>query len=205
MSTIYLDESGDLGFNFNKNSSKYFVIALFETNLSQKELKKLIRVSKERTIKNTKNRKFEIKGSCKNTSHETKIFLLNKLLEKESNFKINAIIINKENIYDNLRDKSRVFYNYISKEVLKENSNKRIKLILDKKDRKERFTQEMNKYLIDTFNSIELDLNHEYSHCYAGLQIVDVIANSIFRKFERDESELYNIFKKNLNLKKYYF
>ncbi len=37
MSTIYLGESGDLGFSFNRNSSKYFVIALFETSLIEKD------------------------------------------------------------------------------------------------------------------------------------------------------------------------
>lgn len=205
MSIIYLDESGDLGFSFDKNSSKYFVITLFETSLSERELNKLIKISKERTIKNPISRKYEIKGSCKNTPHKTKIFLLKKLLLKEPNLKITSIIVNKEKINDNLRDKSRVFYNFISKEVLKENSNQKIKLILDKKDRKERFTQEMNKYLVDTFESKKLDLSHEYSHCFAGLQIVDVFANSIFRNFERDETELFELIKNNLKLKKYYF
>ena len=41
MTSIYLDESGDLGFSFERNSSKYFVIALFETSLTEKELKKI--------------------------------------------------------------------------------------------------------------------------------------------------------------------
>ncbi len=205
MSTIYLDESGDLGFSFEKNSSKYFVIALFETSLTEKELKKIIKITKERTIKKKEDRKYELKGSCENTKFETKKFLLKELIKKEATFKINAIIVNKKNINNNLRDKSRAFYNYICKEILKENNKSKIKLILDKKDIKEKFLQDMNKYLIEIFNTKELELSHEFSHSFAGLQVVDIIANSIFRNFEREDNKLYTIFENNLVLKKYYF
>ncbi len=108
MKTIYLDESGDLGFSFKKNSSKFFVITLFETFLSEKELNKIIKITKQRTIKKKDKRKFEIKGSCENTSFKTKEFLIKKIIEKDKNIKITSIIVDKENIYDNLRDKKEL-------------------------------------------------------------------------------------------------
>ncbi len=188
MSTIYLDESGDLGFSFEKNSSKYFVIALFETSLTEKELKKIIKIAKERTIKNKKAMSNEIKGS--DSKFETKEFLLKKLLLAEPNFKISSIIVNKEKINDDLRDKKRIFYNYICKEILKENNYTKINLIFDKKDRKNKFTSELNKYLEENFANKNLDLKHEYSHNYYGLQIADIMANSIFKKFEHYRSAL---------------
>ena len=205
MTSIYLDESGDLGFSFERNSSKYFVIALFETSLTEKELKKIIKIAKDRTIKQKEDRKYEIKGCSENIKFETKKVLLIELLKKEPNFKINAIIVNKSKINNDLRDKTRTFYNYICKEILKENKKYKIKLIFDKKDIKKKYIQEMNSYLIETFNSKELSLNHEFSDNYAGLQIVDLIANSIFRNFERNDSRLHQIFENNLELKKYYF
>jgi len=51
----------------------------------------------------------------------------------------------------------------------------------------------------------ELNLKHEYSNCYFGLQVADVIANSIFKKFEHNDDKLYLLIKNNLKLKKYYF
>ena len=203
MTSIYLDESGDLGFSFERNSSKYFVIALFETSLTEKELKKIIKIAKDRTIKQKKLLGNEIKGS--ESKFETKYLLLKNLFFIEPNLKIYAIIVNKSKINENLRDKKRIFYNYICKEILKENNNSKINLILDKKDIKNRFISELNKYLIEYFNNKELNLKHEYSNCYFGLQVADVIANSIFKKFEHNDDKLYLLIKNNLKLKKYYF
>lgn len=113
---LYLDESGDLGFSFEKGSSKFFVIGYIQTSLSEEELSKLIKIAKQRTIKKKEDRKIELKGSQCN--YRTKEFLLNLILKADKNLKINSFVLNKINISKNKRDKKRAIYNQLCENIL---------------------------------------------------------------------------------------
>jgi hypothetical protein len=206
MTTIYLDESGDLGFKLNnssKGSSNYFVISLYETNLEEKQLKKFIKISKQRTIKKKTKKSAEIKGFS--TNIKTKDFLLNHLIKNDINCKLFSIVVNKNNIPVSKKYDLRIFYHHICKEILSEITSNNLNLILDKKDVKEEFTRDLIDYLETCFIESNFKVSCDFSHNHSGLQIVDLIANSTFRRFEREETVLFSIFENKLILKKYYF
>src|SRR4030042_3688257 len=135
---LYLDESGDLGFDFiNKKPSKYFTIAIIAVR-GYKENRSLLKA-----VKKTLKRKLNPKGKRKRvvaelkgtkTTLEIKKYFYQKV--KSVNFSIYTITLNKRRVYESLiQNKSRV-YNFIARNVLDQipfdNENLRIELIIDK-------------------------------------------------------------------------
>lgn len=71
---IYLDESGDLGFEFNdKNPSSYFVITLLvcDNHESAKAVKKSIEKTSKNKINAKSQKLYELKGTCSNLNIKT--------------------------------------------------------------------------------------------------------------------------------------
>ncbi len=134
---LYLDESGDLGFDFvNKKPSKFFTIAILAVSNSEAN-RALINATK-RTIRkklNPKNQNkiHELKGSS--TTPEIRKYFYRQV--SEIKFGIYSITLNKKRLYKHLaKDKDRV-YNFIARQVIdqipfekcRENA---IELIVDK-------------------------------------------------------------------------
>ena len=104
---IYLDESGDLGFDFNKpKTSEKFVITLLacDNTVTMRHFRKAVR----RTLKNKLNHKNarsrivqELKGT--RTSLTIKEYFYRNL--PESGWHIYSVILNKKRVYNNLRSK----------------------------------------------------------------------------------------------------
>jgi hypothetical protein len=194
---IYLDESGDLGFNFSSGSSKIFVVTFIETSLNKKQLDKILKITKQRTIKKEKLKKVEIKGSI--STDKTKKFLIEMILDEDISIK--SIIVNKFGLYENLRKNKEKLYNWINGMILKECSYSKIELIVDKRHKKNSFVEDYNQYVKKKMDSKNVNIQHKYSHSESGLQIVDVICNSIFKAFEFNNNSLYNLFKKKVKFK----
>ena len=198
---LYLDESGDLGFNFTSGSSKVFVVTFIETNLENKQLDKILKITKQRTIKKDKLKKVEIKGN--NSTLRTKEFLINLILKED--IYVKSIVINKIGLYSNLRDNKNKLYNWINGMILNECSSGNIELIVDKRHKKNSFVEEYNSYVRTKIQSNNINIRHKFSHSESGLQIVDVLCNSIFRAFEYDDLKLYDLFKKKAKISKRFF
>ena len=117
---LYLDESGDLGFDFvNKKPSKFFTVTILALS-SRDANRQLIKASKKalrRKLNNPKHRKrmiYELKGT--GTELEVKKYFFKQV--KNIKFGIYSITLNKKKVYERLaKDKPRV-YNYISRKVL---------------------------------------------------------------------------------------
>ncbi|MDR0676994.1 MAG: DUF3800 domain-containing protein [Elusimicrobiota bacterium] len=113
---IYLDESGDLGFDFkNKKPSRFFTICCVvikkdeDRNFILKRIKRILKnISKKRKIIE------EIKAI--ETNLRTKIKLYNKI--KDINFEIYSIIIKKQNI--KVLQKADILYNYFVEMILQD-------------------------------------------------------------------------------------
>ncbi|MBU4562359.1 DUF3800 domain-containing protein, partial [bacterium] len=112
---LYLDESGDLGFDLvNKNSSKFFTVCILL--IKSEENKKKIIKSVNRTLHkklNPKNKRNRIVQELKGTSTtiEVKKYFYKKIIDLD--FYIYSITLNKIRVYDYLvKNKSRV-YNWI--------------------------------------------------------------------------------------------
>jgi hypothetical protein len=202
---LYLDESGDLGFDLvNKKSSKFFTVCILL--IKGEENKKKIIKSVKRTLRkklNPKNKRNRIVQELKGTSTtlEVKKYFFKKV--KDLDFYIYSVTLNKIRVYDYLvKNKSRV-YNWIVRLLLDEIDFSEIKdrifLIIDKSKSKPQIV-EFNKYIYRQLMAkidpiIPLEIKHKDSCSDYGLNAVDLFSWGIFRKHERNDWEWYNIFK----------
>ncbi|MDD5601288.1 MAG: DUF3800 domain-containing protein [Actinomycetota bacterium] len=184
---IYLDESGDLG--FNKGSSKHFVISFLAMNQKTNILlkRKIIKVKRKYNIP----KGIEIKGN--KSSHRLRMDILKEICSLPID--IYSITTKKQGINETLRKDTNIFYNYMVNLIVvpylgKIKANK-ICLIADKRISKVskgmRFGDYLKYKIFYEKNLYHLQLNIEYldSITSYGLQAVDFVANSIFRNYEQ--------------------
>ncbi len=203
---IYLDESGDLGFDFNKKkTTKKFVITLLVCNSDavRKEFSKAVR----RTLKNklsrskSKSRRvMELKGT--NTTLKIKQYFLRNV--KSDDWAIYALALNKSRVQPQLRTKTgkKKLYNFLSRFLLEKlplsSIEQNVEMVVDRSKNKEE-TRDFNQYL---FNQVEallplntaFDFSHPSSQESAELQAADLFCWGIFRKYERDDKAWYDMF-----------
>lgn len=205
---LYLDESGDLGFDFvNKKPSKFFTVAILALS-SRENNRKLIK-----GVRNTLRRKLNPKGKTKrivpelkgaDTTFEVKGYFYKQV--KDIKFGIYAITLNKRRVYEQLaKNKSRV-YNFVARQVLdripfEKNSKDRVELIIDKSMSKPEIA-EFNSYVRKQLEArlnpkVPLDIYHWRSHENFGLQAIDMFCWGVFQKYERGRPNWYNLYLKD--------
>ena len=211
MWNLYLDESGDLGFDFvNKKPSKFFTVTILAVS-SQEANRKIIN-----GVKKTLARKLNSKGKRKRiaqelkgtgTTLEVKKYFYNQI--SKIRFGIYSVTLNKKRLFEKLtKDKERV-YNYIARQVIdkipfeKANGN-RIELIMDKCKGKPEI-EEFNSYIRSQLEaridpSTPLDMFHWKSHENYGLQACDLFCWGIFQKHERSNKQWREIFEEKIVL-----
>lgn len=207
---LYLDESGDLGFDFvNRKPSRFFTITILA--IRGPENNRLL----IRAVKKTLTRKFgrksegkELKGA--KTDFKIKQYFFRQV--KDLKFAIYALTLNKKRVYDRLtRDKERV-YNYISRLVLDEipfeKARNQVILILDKSKTQEQIW-DFNQYIFRQLKgrldpSIPLDIKHANSLNYQGLQAVDIFSWGIYRKYEKKDSAWFDVFRGKVKFERQY-
>jgi hypothetical protein len=212
---IFLDESGDLGFDPNKNNSRHFTITLLvcEDKQVQDQIKKAVK----RTLKNKINHKAkkriveEIKGT--ETSLEVKKYFYQRMPEKRWN--IYSITVIKANVYQNLSTAQgkKKLYNYLTKKIIEnipstEDSNS-INLVVDLcKNKSERadFDQYIKSHLQNQFNlKTNISIYHEISKNDCCLQAVDLFCWGLQRKAEQQDCEWLNCFQDKVKVNLLYF
>lgn len=208
---LYLDESGDLGFDFvNKKPSKFFTVTILAIKgpLNNRLLTKAVKKTLKRKLNRKKATTEELKGA--RTIFEIKKYFYNQI--KDLKFAIYALTLNKKRVYERLtRDKERV-YNYISRLVLDkiafEKAQVQVMLILDKsKSPKE--IGDFNQYIFRQLKGrldpkVPLDIKHENSRQYYGLQAVDLFSWGIFRKYEKKDTAWFDIFREKVAFEEQY-
>lgn len=203
---LYLDESGDLGFDFvSRRPSKYFAISILAVS-GIRNNRRLINAVKH-TLKRklgkrmTGNSKVELKGS--KTAFEIKKYFYRQCHSLD--FSIFSIILNKRRLYASLvREKDRV-YNYIARLVMDkipiERSLSNVELIVDRSKSKPEI-EEFNKYIVRMLQGrldpkVALNILHQSSHQSPGLQAADLFCWGIFRKYEKKDTRWYSLFAKD--------
>lgn len=200
MTHIFLDESGDLGFDFTKNkTSRYFVITMLVCT-SPGPVEKIVK----RTFQSLSAKELQVHPGvlhCYKEKEGIRIKLLELLAAKEVN--IITIIVNKENVKPGLRDKKHILYNYIAKTLLKEFYKSQtfpeihsIKLVASKRETNKFLNEDFARYLkTQARDNHNLDLNIEIKTPYEDkcLQVADFACWAIFRKAEADECKYYDI------------
>ncbi|MBU0629927.1 MAG: DUF3800 domain-containing protein [Candidatus Margulisbacteria bacterium] len=207
---LYLDESGDLGFDFvNKKPSKYFTIAILAIQGvdNNRQLINAVKKTLDRKL-NGKRVVLELKGSS--SVIEIKKYFY-KLIENIP-FAIFSLSLNKKRVYESLtREKERV-YNYVARKVLDqihfEKAAVQVNLIADKCKGK-REIKEFNRYIEAQLRGrlnpkVPLNIRHADSTAYKGIQAADLFSWGIFRSYERKDFSWYDLFKKKVRFNEQY-
>ena len=207
---VYLDESGDLGFDFaNKRPSQKFVITLLvcKNKRAVDSFKRAVR----RTLKNKLNRRKNNRRVVEElhaTSLEYPIKQYFYKQIKNSDWDIYAVALNKGRVYEHLTSKPgrKKLYNYLANFLLDKvdlsTANPAVTLIVDKCKNKEEIA-DFNQYLGNQLEArlplnVPLNIYHEDSRASAGLQAVDLFCWGIYRKYEHGDQEWYRDYRSRI-------
>lgn len=202
---IYLDESGDLGFDFTKTkTTKKFVIALLVCD--DRNANKQIQKATKRTLRklNRSKRKSrrieELKGT--GTTLAIKEYFFRQL--RSDGWHIYTLILNKERVWPELRAKKAKprLYNYLARQLIDKlpirTTFTNVRLGVDR-SKNILEIQDFNQYVRNQIEAL-LPLNtgfaieHLTSKESAGLQAVDLFCWGIFRKYEFGDCDWYRIY-----------
>lgn len=200
---LYLDESGDLGFDFvNKKPSRFFTVCILATSQRESFLKirQAVRKTIRRKLNKPKGNKIqELKGT--NTALAVKCYFYQQI--KDVTFGLYSMTLNKRRVYERLTyEKDRV-YNFIARKVLDqisfEKASFRVQVVIDKSKSKPEVV-EFNNYIFQQLEGrldpkVSMNIDHLISHQDAVLQATDLFAWGIFQKYERKNEEWYRVFK----------
>lgn len=195
MHYIFVDESGDLG-----RDSNVIVISGILIKNNPIHLENIIKKTRK-TFRKQLNKSKEIKAN--ETDKEIKKFILNKV--NNPNSEIYAVVLFKKDIYKFIQNNNKnSLYNNIAKELAKlipVDDHLEIRIDYSKnKSEQDIFNKLFIKHLNNP-NNYKINIYHNYSENYKGLQVADVIAWSIFQKYENNNEEYEKIIK-NKNIKR---
>ncbi|MBI5180514.1 MAG: DUF3800 domain-containing protein [Nitrospirae bacterium] len=205
MSYIFMDESGNLGFNFNKKGTSSYFLITFLLNKNKRPIEKCVK-----RIHSSLRKRYKRVGILHAYKEEpvTRKRLLSLLAERDC--MIMTILLNKKKVYTKLQDEKPVLYNYVtnilldrifSKKLLQASDSDPIEIVASRK--------ETNKFLNQNFKSYlrsQLTENHKVNVTISiktpaeekALQAVDFVSWAIFRKYEYKDDTYYNIIRNNI-------
>ncbi len=202
MKYMFLDESGELGFNFNKGSTKFFTITLLICGVrEEQELQRVIKKIRKRVLRKELKKSNEIKWNNSSDDIKKKIF---ERIER-INFEVFTIILDKSKVYDYLKDKKHKLYNYLSNLIIAECSiDGKFELIVDRSKNKRSLRDDFDNYIRNNLKRecSNLIIQHVDSKSNGGLQVLDFISGAIFNKYEFNNLEFYNKIKERITTEK---
>ncbi len=200
MITIFIDESGDLG--FSENSSKYFIISLLITKNPIK-IRRCLRKFRD-TIPKSKKKINELHWNS--SSQTIKKKGLKKLNECE--FDIQTLIVDKSTIYHKLTEKKDKLYHYLSKLIIEEAilDEKNVQIIFDKRSTNKLVRDDLSTYILNLISEqgefIKASIKHVRSEDERGIQAVDFICGAFSAKYELDNADFVKIIQEHLKTEK---
>lgn len=205
-----MDESGDLGFDFEKiKTSQYFVMAFL---LSENEncLNKI--VSQTFKFFSEKERNSHC-GTlhCNKEKDKTRLKLL-QLLQKQNNISIIIIKLNKKHIFTRLNNEKQELYNYVCNVLLNRLINKKIltgngqiNFIASRRETNKFMNNQFKDYVkknIQQNHNFQINIEISSPQAHKGLQVVDFVSWAAFRQYEHQDYTYYDIIK-NLIIEDY--
>lgn len=196
---LYLDESGDLGFDFfGKRPSKFFTVSILVVRGTDHNRALLKAVKKTIRRKLPPRVNAELKGS--HTTLAIKRYFYS--LVAGTPFELYALTLNKRRVYEELtRRKDRV-YNFVARNVLDhvplQDATTRMALIMDR-CKSQREIKEFNAYIVRQLEGridpkVPLDIYHHASVENLGLQAADLFSWGVFRSYERKDRSWREVF-----------
>jgi undecaprenyl pyrophosphate synthase len=201
MSYIFIDESGDLGFNFKKKNTSKFFIVTFLAIASKRSFEKIV----AETHRNLR-KKYKMRSGTLHAAHEeapTRKRLCKRIAEKDC--KIMVIYLDKEKIFTKLNEEKEVLYNFITNILLDRIFNKGligkaepVKIIASRRETNRFLNENFQNYLreqVSKNHNIPIDVLIKTPDEEKVLQLADMISWAIFRKYEHADSVYYNLLK----------
>ncbi len=202
MAYIYMDESGDLGFDFSKpRTSRYFVITF-------------LFVPDKRPVNKAVKKTFTGLSPKQSKGHPGVLHAVNELpktrqkllqLIAEQDCVILALYLDKKRIYTKLKDEKDVLYNFITNTLLDRIMVKKllpakqpITLIASQRETNRFLNLNFKSYLEDNAqrnHKLQLTVDIKTPYQEKGLQAADFISWAIFRRFEYQDMTYYDSIK----------
>ncbi|MEM2112465.1 MAG: DUF3800 domain-containing protein [Candidatus Bathyarchaeia archaeon] len=194
---IFIDESGDLGFDFSKKGTTSYFLITFLFTKNKRPIEKCVK--KVHAGLRKKYKKVGVLHAYKEEP-ATKKRLLSLLATKECF--VMTILLNKRRVYTRLQDEKPVLYNYVTnilldrvftKNLLKASS---IQIIASRKETNKFLNQNFKSYLKSQLalnHSLHVDIFIKTPAEEKALQAVDFVSWAIFRKYEYGDSTYYNL------------
>lgn len=206
---LYLDESGDLGFDFfAKKPSRFFTVCILSVQGVNNNRRLLKAAKKTCRRKLSRSKAHELKGA--HTSLEVKKYFYEQV--KAVPFDIYALTLNKRRVYDELAARKDRVYNFIARKVLDrlpvDQATTRVTLIIDRSKSSSEMA-DFNEYVTRQLKGridpkVSFPIYHYRSAENLGLQAVDLFAWGIFRKHERRDLAWYEVFKEKVRYEERY-
>jgi hypothetical protein len=203
---IFLDESGDLGFDFkNKSPSKYFVITLLACSdkCAIDTFKSAVKKTLKNKINHNKKKKTDNELKANGTFYHVKKYFY-KYTHDNNNWHLYSIVLNKQALLKNLDKKPDIkhLYNFMSRKIIEKvpftNSLSRVELVVDRSKTTEEikiFNEYLSNHLAGYLPlNAQLIIDHIHSCNNACLQAVDLFSGGIFTKYEHEDSIWYDDF-----------
>ena len=204
---IYLDESGDLGFDFSKRkTSRKFVITVLVCDNADaiRKFRKAVRRTLKNKLNTRRNLTNELKGT--NTTQTIKEYFFRNLTS--DGWRIYAVTLNKQRVYEYLRTKQgkKKLYNFLARFVLEKidltKAGNAVNLVVDRSKTSEEIG-DFNSYVENQLQGllpldVPLFITHELSCSNPGLQAVDLFCWGMFRKHEKNDTRWYKVFQKEI-------
>ncbi|AKA49047.1 hypothetical protein IX51_07970 [uncultured archaeon] len=194
MKYIYIDESGDLG--LSKSGSTVLVISALVVNNS-KDL--------DRIVKNARRNKFrkELTGASEikaNKSSSTlRRYMLSRLNGLSSAYAVHCILYKDMIRSQYLRDNKHKLYNFVAgalaDSIIINSAN--VEARIDKSKGKAVLRKDFNRYFEDKLRNGsrigKIDIYHSDSRNFSGLQLVDILAWSVFQRFNNADLSYFDL------------
>ena len=196
---LYIDESGDLGFS-QAGSSAYLVIAYIGTD-DRIRLDRIVRKEKRRL---NIGRRCELKGSSLTDIERRKVL---RSIASINDLEVGAVIVDKSKVKPHLRVRraQNILYAYVGGLVVLPYLARHDGVHVYPDERSVKVSQ---GNIIQDYWRVRLATKYgspnvfnyqpRLSHICLGLQAADVVANTIWRKYERGDASAYPLIKQHI-------
>ena len=205
MAYIFLDESGDLGFDFRKKgTSDFFVVTLLFTE-NRRNIEKVVK----KTFQSLPSKVKKKHTGCLHAVREkpkTRMKMFSLLNQQD--ISIITIILNKKKVYTRLQDEKHVLYNYVTNILLDRIYTKKliplyspIQLIASQRETNKFLNNNFKQYLenqIQNNHKLKLTIEIKPSHADKCLQAVDFVCWAAYRRIENGDASYINIFRNKI-------
>jgi hypothetical protein len=205
MAYIFLDESGDLGFDLKKKgTSKHFLI----TFLFAKDKTALERVVKKTFRSMPKKQIWQHVGILHAYKEHPKTRLRMIKAFNDTDVSVLCIYLNKKQVYTKLQDEKSVLYTNVTNILLSRLFTKKlvptdgaVHLIASRRETNRFLNKNFMDYLkaqTKTNHALDLKVDIKTPAEEKALQVADMISWAIFRKYEFNDDSYYELIKQKI-------